>query len=312
MDLTNPIFDLVYANPDPSSPFTLIFSDAIVENITYGAYVQLQSTVAERAHLLAGLRQAHVEVSYNEQSVGSNQKTDQDKLLPRLGAVFDLDNHFSIFTGYSEGLRGQPFAIFAPGSTPQPAESSNIEGGIKFDVDGHLVGQLALYQTERSNVAVGFPATPTGEQRARGFDADMTWQPNRTWKILANYAHTNAEFTDDASALVLAGNQLSGVPKNSARLWMNYSFQQQSLSGLSAGLGVYWQSEVFVDDANQFKVDGYHTFDTALNYQTQRYNFGLTVKNLTNEDYYQYYNYLGGRVQPDNGVSVYLTAAAKY
>lgn len=312
VDLTNPIFDLVYANPDPSSPFTLIFSDAIVENITYGAYVQLQSTVAERAHLLAGLRQAHVEVSYNEQSVGSNQKTDQDKLLPRLGAVFDLDNHFSIFTGYSEGLRGQPFAIFAPGSTPQPAESSNIEGGIKFDVDGHLVGQLALYQTERSNVAVGFPATPTGEQRARGFDADMTWQPNRTWKILANYAHTNAEFTDDASALVLAGNQLSGVPKNSARLWMNYSFQQQSLSGLSAGLGVYWQSEVFVDDANQFKVDGYHTFDTALNYQTRRYNFGLTVKNLTNEDYYQYYNYLGGRVQPDNGVSVYLTAAAKY
>jgi iron complex outermembrane receptor protein len=314
VDLSNPVFNIPYADPDPTSPFTLSFSDAKVKNVTHGAYVQLQSTIADRFHLLAGLRQAHVGVNYEEFAPLSlsHTKTDKDKLLPRIGGVFDLNDSLSVFAGYSEGLRGQPFSIFAPGSTPKPAESRNKEAGVKFDVDGKLSGQLALFHTERTNVAVGFPATPTGEQRARGFDADVTWQPSSAWKILANYAYTDAEFTKNASATVLDGNQLSGIPKNSARLWVNYSFPQEMLSGLSAGVGAYWQSEAYVEDANQFKADSYHTFDAALNYQTQRFNLGLTVKNLTNEDYYQYYNYFGGRVRPDSGTSAYLTASFKY
>lgn len=312
VDLNNPVFNTPYANPDPNSPFTFTFSDAIVKNVTHGAYVQLQSTIADRVHLLAGLRQAHVSVRYHELTAATNQKTDEDKLLPRIGGVFDLTDDISIFASYSEGLRGQPFSIFAPGSKPKPAESRNQEAGVKFDVGGKLSGQFAFYHTERTNVAVGFPATPTGEQRARGFDADVIWQPTANWKLLANYAYTDAEFTKNASATVLDGNQLSGIPKNSARLWVNYSFPQELLHGLSAGAGAYWQSEAYVDDANQFKADSYHTFDAALNYQTQRFNLGLTIKNLTNEDYYQYYNYFGGRVRPDNGTQVYLSASFKY
>lgn len=312
VDLANPVFNTPYTNPDPDSPFTLTFSDARVTNRTYGAYLQLQSTISERVHLLAGLRQAHVEVEYEELAMPTKVKTDEDKLLPRVGAVFDLNKSLSLFASYSEGLRGQPFVIFMPGSTPEPAESRNKEAGIKFDVDGQLMGQLAFYHTERTNVAVGFPATPNGQQRSRGFDADVTWHPTSAWNLLANYAYTDAEFTKDASATILDGNKLSGIPKNSARLWANYSFPQDALKGLSAGLGAYWQSEVYIDDANQFKSDSYHTVDAALAYQTGRFNIGLTVKNLTNEDYYQYYNYFGGRVMPDAGTSAYLSVSMKY
>lgn len=312
VDLANPVFTTPYANPDPDSLFTLTFSDAKVTNRTYGAYVQLQSSIAERIHLLAGLRQAHVEVEYEELAMATKVKTDEDKLLPRVGAVFDLNKSLSLFASYSEGLRGQPFVIFMPGSTPEPAESRNKEAGIKFDVDGQLAGQLAFYHTERSNVAVGFPATPNGEQRSRGFDADVTWHPTSAWNLLANYAYTKAEYTRDASVTILDGNKLAGIPKNSARVWANYEFQQDALKGLSAGLGAYWQSEVYIDDANQFKSDSYHTIDAALGYQTGRFNIGLTVKNLTNEDYYQYYNYFGGRVMPDAGTQAYLSVSMKY
>lgn len=312
VDLTNPVFNTPYTDPNPTSPFTFTFSDAIVKNRTYGAYVQLQSTIGDRVHLLAGLRRAHVEVNYEELTLATKIKTDEDALLPRVGAVFDLNKSFSVFASYSEGLRGQPFQIFAPGSTPKPAESRSREAGIKFDVDGQLQGQLAFYHTERSNVSIGFPATPTGEQRSRGFDADVTWHPDRDWSLLANYAYTDAEFTKNASATVLDGNKLSGIPKNSARLWANYSFPQEALQGLSAGIGAYWQSAVYIDDANRFLSDSYHTIDAALAYQANRFNIGLTVKNLTHEDYYQYYNYFGGRVMPDAGTSAYLTVSVKY
>lgn len=312
VDLLNPVFSAEYTDPGKSA-FTT-FNDSKLKNTTYGAYVQLQSNIQDRLHLLLGLRQAHVELDYVESapSAASTVHTSKDKLLPRVGAVFDLNDSFSLFASYSQGLRSQPFTIFAANVTPEPAESKSKEAGIKFDVSDQLAGQVAFYHIDRTNVAVGFPATPNGEQRSRGFDADVTWHASSAWKILANYAYTNAEYTKDASATVVSGNQLAGVPKNSARLWANYKFSQDMLSGLSAGAGVYWQSEAHVDDANQFKADSYHTFDAAINYSTERYNLGLTIKNLTNEDYYQYYNYFGGRVRPDNGTSAYLTASFKY
>lgn len=310
VDLSNPVFATPYVNP-PTSAFTSL-TDAVIKNTTYGAYVQLQSTVYDRFHLLAGLRQAHVGVDYNELTSATNNKTTKNKLLSRLGGVFDINDSFSVFASYAQGMRGQSFSIFAPNVKPAPAESRSKEIGVKFDVNGELTGQAALFHIDRTNVAVGFPATPTGEQRSRGFDADVTWHPNNTWNLLANYAHTNAEFTKNASATILAGNPVQGIPKNAARLWANYSFQQEALKGLSAGLGINWQSGVYVEDNTKYKTDNYHTVDATVAYQTSRYTLGLTVKNLTNQDYYQYYNYFGGRVKPDAGTSAYLSASFKY
>ena len=312
VDLANPSFTVPYVEP-PSSAFTT-FTDSIVKNITYGAYVQLQSTIADRFHLLAALRHAHVGVDYEESAPlsPSHTKAEKDKLLPRLGGVFDINESFSVFASYSEGMRGQSYSLFLPGSKPAPAESRSKEVGVKFDVNDQLTGQVALFHVDRTNVVVGSPGTPTGEQRSRGFDADVTWHPSSAWSLLANYSYVDAEFTNKPSVAVAAGNQVSGIPKNSARIWANYNFKQDSLKGLSVGIGANWQSEVYIEDTNLFKSDSYHTFDAALKYEAERYNLGLTIKNLTNEDYYQYYNYFGGRVRPDSGTSAYLTASFKY
>lgn len=306
VNLSNPVFSVPYT--DPVTPM----NDARIKNRTYGAYAQLQSTIHDRLHLLAGLRQAHVDVTYDERTVATKVKTTKNDLLPRIGGVFDINNSFSLFASYSEGLRGQPYKIFATGVTPRPETSRSKEAGIKFDLDGQLTGQVAYFNIDRSNIAVGFPSTPTSTQRSRGFDADVTWQPTRAWSLLGAYAHTQAKFTNNVSATVIDGNRLSGIPKNSARIWAKYAFQQESLRGLSAGIGAYWQSKAFIDDANLYESDSYHTIDAALNYETPRFHVGLTVKNLTNEDYYQYYNYFGGRVKPDAGTATYLSVAVKY
>jgi iron complex outermembrane receptor protein len=310
VDLTNPVFSAPYIKPS-KSPFTT-FNDSKLRNTTYGVYTQLQSTIADRLHVLAALRQANVTINYTELAGGLNRiETDKNKLLPRLGAVLDITKEFSIFANYSEGLRGQPFTFFAPNVKPAPAESENKEVGLKFDVNNELTGQFALFHIDRTNVAVGFPATVTGEQRSKGFDTDVTWHPSAAWDLLANYAYTDAEYVN-STAEIPSGNKLVGVPKNTARIWANYKFQQDNLHGLSAGIGANWQSEAYVDVANTFKADSFYTVDATVAYQTPRYNLGLTIKNLTNQDYFQFYNYFGSRVAPDTGTTAFLTASFKY
>lgn len=314
VDLLNPDFSAPYVE----SPFTPAL-DSISINTTYGAYAQLQTTIQDRVHVLAGLRQAHIGNEYTELATGVPvvTKTEKNKLLPRLGAVVDITKEISVFANYSEGLRAQTFVPFVPGVTPVPAESTSKEIGFKFDVNSQLAGQVAFFHIDRTNVAVTdvtdpfFRSIVTGEQRSRGVDADITWHPSNAWDLLANYSHTEAEFTNDEAG-VPAGNKLAGVPKNTARIWANYKFQQDALKGLSTGIGANWQSDAYVDNANTFKTDSYYTIDAAVAYQTPRYNLGLTIKNLTNQDYYQFFNYFNTRVAPDTGTTAYFTASFKY
>ncbi|WP_161990630.1 TonB-dependent siderophore receptor [Candidatus Methylobacter oryzae] len=285
-----------------------------VKNVTYGGYTQLQSTIYDRLHLLASLRAAHVDTDYTTLT-GINSSGGKTKFLPRAGGVFDLTDEFSLFVNYSEGMMGQTFKNFV--GAPQPEESTTIEGGLKFNIAHQLTGQIAGYQIDRTNVAVTDSADlqrrskAAGQQRSRGVETDLTWQATDALSILANYAHTDAEFTDSLAG-VPAGNKLAAVPANSGRLWVDYRFQQPDIKGLSVGGGVYAQGQAYLSNNNAFKSDAYHSFDASIAYEYQRYKLAATVKNLTNEHYFQAYNYLGGHVIPSDGTSAYVTGSVKF
>lgn len=310
VNLQNPNFTAPYIQPG-KSPFTLI-QDGLLTNTTYGVYAQLQSDIQERWHTTLGLRQAYVEIDYTELTLASTQKNEANELLPKLGVVYDLTQNWFLFASHSKGLRGQPFTIFAPNTKPVPAESVSSEVGAKFDYSRKLVGQFAAFKIERSNVGVGFPALPNGEQESTGFDTDMTWQIAPDWKLFASYAHVDAEFTRNASATVKAGNKLAGVPRNSGRIWFSHDFRRLGFEGVTAGLGAYWQSKTFVDDANQFQADNFHTIDTGISYSKANYSIGLTIKNITGEKYIQRYEYFGGRVRPAEDTAAYVTLSYRY
>ncbi|MDP3839292.1 MAG: TonB-dependent receptor, partial [Methylococcales bacterium] len=118
-------------------------------------------------------------------------------------------------------------------------------------------------------------------------------------------------FTDDLAG-VPKNNRLLLVPENTGRLWVNYSFQQPLLRGLSVGGGLYAQSSAYLSNNNTFKAEGYHNFDASVAYEKQNFKVSATVKNLTNERYYQAFGYFDGRVIPSEGTSAYFTASFKY
>ncbi|MFA6339264.1 MAG: TonB-dependent receptor, partial [Candidatus Paceibacterota bacterium] len=262
VNLTAPSFPVPYRQAGAG------IDNMFVKNTTYGGYTQLQSTLYDRLHLLASVRVGHVGIDYHT-SQGVISNGEKTKALPRVGGVFDLTDEYSLFINYSEGMRGQPFLNFV--GAPQPAESITLEGGLKLNVAHQLTGQIAGYQIERSNVAVTDNtdlqrrSKAAGQQRSRGIETDLTWQATDALSILANYAHTDAKFTDNLAG-VPEGNQLAMVPENSGRLWANYRFQQPVIKGLSIGSGVYVQGQAYLSNNNLYKSDGYHSFDASIAY----------------------------------------------
>ncbi len=309
VDLNAPEFSVDYGKPGPG------VNNQLVKNTTYGGYVQLQSTLYNRFHLLTSVRLGNVSVDFKNTATGVEAQTDELKPLPRVGGVVDVTDEVSLFAGYGEGMRGQPFLNFV--GAPSPALSRQIEGGVKFDVANQLSGQLAVYQIDRSHVAVTdtsdfqFRSIAEGQQRSRGFETDLVWQPIDSLSFLGSYAHTEAKFTDNRAG-VPEGNSLNLVPENSGRLWANYRFQQAALKGLSIGSGVYLQSQAFLANDNRFKSDGYYSFDAAIAYETGHFKLATTVKNLTNERNFEAYDYFDGRAAPAAGTSVYATASVRY
>lgn len=312
VNLLDPSFPVPYADPGPGQLNNRVL------NTTYGGYFQLQSTIYERLHLLTGLRVGTVEIDYRNWALGAKAaaETEKTEWLPRVGGVIDLVDGLSVFASYTEGMRGQPYANFL--GTPAPEMSRHAEAGLKFDFASQLTGQLAVYQIDRTNVAVRSAANPLfsvpdGKQRSRGFEGDLTWQASDALSFLANYAHTDARFIDSLGGTGVAdGNWLARVPENSGRLWANYRFQQEILRGFSVGAGVYVQSDAYLSDNNRYKTDGYHSFDASLAYENKLFKVATTVKNFTNEDYFLPYGYLGGHVAPAAGTSVFATVSMRY
>lgn len=295
VDLTNPIYSIPYIDENRD-----IWSGE-VNNKTSGVYTQIQQTLFEKLHLLAGAKLSKINIDF-EDTYGGNNTTDKTKILLSGGIAFDVNDYITLFTSYSEGMKGVGWANYI--SAPKPIESTQYEAGIKFDVNDKLSGSLAIFKIKKENTIVADPVTagltsiPNGEEESKGIDFDLVYQPTYNLSFLVNYTNTHAKYTKDVSSTIFDGNKLGGVPEHSGRFWANYKFSDYALKGFSIGTGIYAQSETMLDGVNKYEVPGYHTYDVKIAYIYKNYEASLAIKNLTNRDYYERYDYYGGRVAP--------------
>ena len=309
VDLNNPVF------PRFTSPVeSLLTTFTKVDNIytQSGVTGQIQSSLWDRIHFLGALRLANVDIKSKELTNNSAFHTDKTQLLPRLGLAVDVARGFSPFVSWSQGLRAVPF--FQGAGAPKPEGSEQIEAGVKLNFGFGLSGTLAAFEIKRTNVAIttlGVTQVQTGEQRSRGFDADLVWQPDANWAFSLAYAHVGASVTKDENAAIV-GKQLVNAPRNSGRLWGNYKFTSGDLEGLSLGAGFYASSPRVVELGNGFTTPSFITFDAAATYSLDDWTFALTGKNLTDQRYYLPYQYLQGRVAPGEERAVYATISRRF
>ncbi|QCK88050.1 TonB-dependent siderophore receptor [Phreatobacter aquaticus] len=303
----NPVFP-TYTE---SGPFWGTYIAANNAYRTMGATVQVQTSIWNRLHLLAGVRVANLQINDNDAAIAKTHESSNTRVLPRVGAALEVLPGFSLFAGYAEGMK--PVTFYTGLAPAKPEESKQLEAGIKLHPGHGLSATIALFELTRRNVptSVGFLSVQTGEQRSRGVEVDATWQPNRNWSFLASYAYVDAFLVRDGNA-ALVGQPLNAVPRNSGRLWANYKFTEGTLDGLSIGGGLYAASDQVVELGSAWRTPAFVTFDARVAYQYQNWTIALTGKNLADRRYFIPYPYFSGRVAPAEGRTAYLTVSTKF
>lgn len=308
----NPVFP-TYDRPIPDGVNGMAFFDFDVDYQMAGAYAQLQSTLYDRVHVLLGGRLGSLDITYNEAALfpPTTFRTRETRFLPRAGVVVDVLDGVSLYAGYSEGMKWVPFSQAVV--EPEPEFSQSLEAGVKFNIDDALTGTLSVFNIDRQNVPYTISPGVAGlsEQRARGFEADILYQPDPHWSILASYGYTDARFAT-ATTTVAAGTRVPMIPEHSGRLWVNYQFGPNFMPGWSVGAGLYAASSQTINPMQDWKTDGYFTVDAKLAYEDENIRASLSVQNLTGEKYYTPYTWFGGQVAPGAPRTFYAQLGYKF
>lgn len=286
------VFDPDYRVDRPDLD-TLLFDNAS-EIDRLGIYVQDQIQVFENLIALVGLRYDTVNQQTDRVAAlfepGDDFTQNNDALTPRVGIVYRPIGDLSLYASYSQSFNPNT-GVSADGNPFEPERGEGFEAGIKTELfAGSLLATLAYFDITKQNVLTGDPNFPglgisiaTGEQRSRGFEFDATGRILPGWDIIASYAYTDAEVTEDNTIPI--GNRLPGIPLNSASLWTTYEIQNGNLQGLGFGIGFNYVGERQGDSANSFEVDSYFLTNAALFYRRENWRLGLNFKNLFNVDY---------------------------
>ncbi|MEM6486695.1 MAG: TonB-dependent receptor [Pseudomonadota bacterium] len=264
-----------------ASPFSLNLD-------TVTGIFQSQSTFLGRVHLLAGLSVSGT----NIQTQGVPDISDTI-LSPRVGLAVDVGGGFTPFVGWGRGFRTPQgvAASFSFFTIEEVAIERNeqVEVGLRFSrPDLGLSGSIAAYTLQRDDAAVlATTAAQAGvlsvaDQRSRGVEVDLIWQPAPEWRFLANYAYTDAEIVESGSPF--QGNRLQRVPEHSGRVAVRYDVLEGPLTGLGLGLGVTALSSQPGDLGNTFFTDAYATVDAQVSYRRGAVEAGIGVENLFDTD----------------------------
>ncbi|NBD18402.1 MAG: TonB-dependent siderophore receptor [Cyanobacteria bacterium] len=284
------VFDPVYDDGTPSRE-ELNFTAVDVDNQTdsLGIYLQDQIAFSEKWKLLIGGRLDFVSQENEDRLDDTTTTQDDEAFSPRVGLVYQPSESLSLYGSFSRSF--VPNEGDGQGGILDPERGTQYEVGLRSELlDGRLSATLAAFNITKSNVSVGVEDPPAGlrraigEQRSRGFELDIAGELADGWKIIASYAHTDAEVTDDNDS-EQEGNELPGIPRNGASLWTVYEIQRGNLQGLGIGAGVFFVGEREGNLDNTFRLPSYTRIDARLSYRRNNWKAALNFKNLFDIDY---------------------------
>ena len=261
-------------------------------------YVQDQFEFSPNWLAILGLRYDHFEVDMLNNRTGGELSSSDDLTSPRAGLIYKPRDKVSIYASYSIAYlprAGEQLASLSlTNSALEPEKFRNVELGAKWDFHPDLSATMAIYQLNRSNVAVVNPDNPTelilsegDSQRVRGVELGVSGNLSENWSVMGGFAFQDAEITRDirtsATQVIRAGTVLAQVPRQTFSLWNRYDFNPS----WGVGLGVVARSSMFASTSNAVTLPGFARLDGAVYFQLNDLaQLQLNVENLFDSSYY--------------------------
>ena len=257
----------------------------------FGFYIQDQIDLTERLQVRLGLRWDDFDQDLTNVASGTTTSSSDDRLSPQFGAVYRVNDGFSLYASYGEGFRQQTGSDFQ-GNQFDPNITESTEIGFKLDfahfyegVTGSL--NVALFDVEQSNIlvnddrefVVGFFSIDAGEAESLGVEVDANLAFESGFSVWFSYAYTDAEFTTtnpdaDGFGTIEDGDPLINSPEHQLNLQISQSFQ---VGGMAAQIGAGVQ---YTDDRNGFVTSDFELPDytTARFFGQLKPNDNLTLR----------------------------------
>ncbi|MBD1581646.1 TonB-dependent receptor [Pseudoalteromonas sp. S16_S37] len=283
LDIVNPVY-----GADTSKYMRINAALQKTQSQRQGVYVQDQIRLSEQWIAIAGLRYDSFEDKQGTKKVSDN------KLSPRVGAIYQPNENMSLFVNRSEG--------FSPQSLSQQPESGEIFGpessaqhefGIKnIWLDGSLTTTFSTYHIVKDDVAVSNPnyvegsglpeQLQIGEVTSKGIEIDVIGDITEHLTGTINYAYNDATITggNPVDIANTVGDEFANAPDHTLGMWARYALPNLN-SSISLGFD-YVDERVSLSGQT---VKSYVTWDASWQTQIENFEIQLNLKNIFDKEY---------------------------
>ncbi len=285
-----PVTNPVYTGPISFGPAPATQNTGTAKVAAF--YLQDQIKFSPQWEAVLGVRYDKFDMNFRNLVANQSFSTSDNLFSPRAGLIYKPFQAISLYANYSMSYvpraGEQLSSLSLSNQALDPEEFKNIEIGAKWDIRPDLAFTTAVYQLDRSNVAITDPANPAASllvdgQRTKGVELELSGQITRAWSVMGGYAYQVGEITRTQSATALAGATLAQVPAHTFSLWNRYDFTP----AWGAGLGVSSRSHMYASTDNTVRLPGFARVDAAIFYKIDKnLRAQLNIENLLDRDYY--------------------------
>ena len=270
------------------------------EEYSHGVYVQEQIDISI-VKLLIGLRQEWFTETLNKETTKEiSQQT--SAFIPRVGLVVEASENINLYSTWVKGFQPQGANIQSDpdryGGPFDYMKSELYEVGLKTEwFNKRLSATLAVFKITQENSLEQSPKAGKADWRvpvdeeSNGFELDVAGQILPNFSVVANYAYTDARIVKlkEEGAIKDLNVQRPSTPRHAANLWTKYIFENGSLKGLGAGIGVSYASERLGQVGRRATAASYPDYtllNAVLYYKVKDVQLQLNVNNVLNRTYW--------------------------
>ena len=280
-------FDAAAEVPLPN--FVPSGSFAKLRNKRSNTYLAAKFNVTDDLKLTTGANMLSYKLK--GESYGAPQDADaHDKITPYLGAVYNLDETYSLYASYT-GIYNPQVLFDTNNQVLAPIEGTNYEAGIKGEFfEKQLNVSLAVFKNEQENVAeqigvIGIRPIHEGiDVETRGYEFDVSGEITSNLNISGGYTRLMSVKDKDGN------NVKPSIPRQ--MLHLSAVYKVPYIQKLKVGGSVNWQDDIHADinlfgvGTVRYKQGGYAVVNLMANYEiNSHWNAALNVYNLTDEKY---------------------------
>lgn len=293
-----------------SSEYTFLLSDPnrrfagpspALTSYTKAGYWQVGSYALDQIsyenwRLSLGARYDYAEQTKKTDNLRTGAHTNKDgeehAATYNAGLLYAFENGVSPYISYATSFLPGTNADVS-GNFIEPTEGEQFEIGIKYQPKGvNSYITLSAYNLVEDNIArynsVGSYYEPVGTVETNGIEIEGRLAMTESLNMVAGYSYNDSEITKGSNA----GSEPAQTPKNTATIWVDYSFLDGALDGLGLGAGARYKDSTYSSsNPSSRKVNkSYTMFDAALTYDLgalgsnlDGLSVALNATNLTDE-----------------------------